>query len=64
MTTQHRLPTTYHIQADLVPMRADVALPHWTTETRGAAERLAQMLRQRPDKFQNVTIREHKWGHH
>jgi hypothetical protein len=34
----------YHIDADYLPMRADIAPPHWTTNTREQAEALVKEL--------------------
>ena len=64
MTHTSPMFTQYHIQADHVPMRADVAMPHWITQSKEQAERLASWLRTQTTKYQNVTIREHTWGHH
>ena len=34
----------FHIDADYIPVRADVAPPHWTTETLTQAEELVCLL--------------------
>tara|TARA_R110002012_G_scaffold30089_1_gene91768 strand:- start:433 stop:606 length:174 start_codon:yes stop_codon:yes gene_type:complete len=34
----------FHIDADYIPMRADISPPHWTTNTREQAEALVKEL--------------------
>ena len=53
----------FHIDADYIPMRADISPPHWTTNTREQAEALVKELQElqphlNPYRcFQNVRIR-------
>ena len=37
---------TFHVDADYIPVRADVAPPHWATETREQAEALVRSLQE------------------
>ena len=53
----------FHVDADYIPMRADVAPPHWVTETREQAEALVRSLQEihQPSNpyccLQNIHIR-------
>lgn len=53
----------FHVDADYIPVRADVAPPHWTTETLIQAEELVCLLQEihKPSNpyccLQNIRIR-------
>jgi hypothetical protein len=53
----------FHIDAEYIPMRADISPPHWTTNTREQAEALVKELQEtRISKnpyqcLQNIRIR-------
>jgi len=36
----------FHIDADYIPMRADISPPHWTTNTKEQAEALVKGLQE------------------
>jgi hypothetical protein len=48
----------YHIDADYIPLRADVSPPHWVCGTRSQAEMLVSHINTTMRNVTNVRIRE------
>lgn len=50
--------TMYHVDADYIPQRADVAPPHWVCGTLSQAEMLVSHINTTMRNVTNVRIRE------
>ena len=48
----------YHIDADYIPVRADVSPPHWVCGTLSQAEMLVAHIKTTMRNIQNVRIRD------
>jgi len=48
----------YHVDADYVPLRADVSPPHWVCQTLEQAELLVSHINSTMSNVKNVRVRE------